>query len=140
MIDYTIMRELVETYLINNFTLCYIKLENLSMPTPDPIEYVAVLDGPIDTMTPSMSKVGAYTKGTLIIKIYTEINSGTQRSKVIANDLANLLSGQHLSENLILGEAFLAPSYDDAGEIPYYQQQLEVAYTANHGSPVLSAC
>lgn len=127
MLDYTEFRRLTETYLRDNFTTCPIKLENLPLPTKDgkgPSSYIAVFDAPAYAESTGMGETTALKGGTTIIQIFVPLNTGTEFTRAIAQELADLLENENLGGIAYgVSELHPAPKSDS-----WYQSNLQIPY------------
>jgi hypothetical protein len=119
MIDYTKYREIVETYLYDNFTECLIKYQNVALPDASPAEYVDIYDEIVETRNDVIL-------GLLVFTIYTPKNIGTERSRQIASALSDLLDKREVG-----GLSFTTSelkNVPDTKESIYFKQQLVLNY------------
>jgi hypothetical protein len=137
MIDYTTIRQDVESYLAGNFTECPIIFENLPMPKNDPDEFIEVFDE-IDST--ALTSIGASTQlieGTIVIHIYTQKNTGTQRNREIAVVLSDLLAGKIIG-SIQFQEAEYVSVVQDTLSV-YFQRNLHIKYVVDYGG-ISDAC
>lgn len=129
MIDYVFIRELIETFLEENFTTVPIQFENLTID--DVEEYISVEDTNDDSEQLG-SGIEAYrVYGAITIKIYTPLNTGTERSKQLATELTTLLTKKEVSTF-----TFSVPILSSFGQVKdssHYQQNLTIPYTYIYG-------
>lgn len=125
MLDYTEVRRIFESYLKTYFTTCKIKFENVPLDTSELLEWIAIFDKPISAESTGMQETTALTTGVLIIQIFTPIDTGTERSREIAEILATLLGDENLS-----GISLATPELHNASPDPsFFQQNLIVPYS-----------
>ncbi len=130
MIDYTTVRRDTETYLADNFHTVPIAFENVPLAF-DPIELIELFDNIADSSGNSLGSQVQLNSGVLIIAILTQMDTGTQRSRGIASELALLLSNKIIG-SINFGNAELKgakPSKDDV----YFAQYLHLSYTFGFG-------
>jgi len=127
MIDFTTVRRLVETFLVDNFTTVPIQLENEHINVENITEFIALTDIGVDTEDMGSGTNVLRVDSNLVIQIYTELGEGVQRSRAIASELVTLLSTFSFD-----ALTFTTPQFDTFGQVKdtdYYQQNLTFPYT-----------
>lgn len=137
MIDYTSVREDLETYLSNNFTECDIVFQNMQ-PVLEMSEFIVVSDTTVDSSFTSMGSTDQLVTGLVSILIYTPLNTGSGRSRSIASSLATLLSGLQYQSLTFAEPELHSVAIDDKSV--YFQQNLQVPYTFAYGDHQISDC
>ncbi len=132
MIDFTTIRRTIETELNDNFSTVPIMFENVGMPDQtDQDEFIAVEDQASFSEGTGLGDTVTHLGGVILIKIYTTRGEGTQRSRVIATELATLLADQQLTD-ISLQEASLHTAGDVDGS-EYFLQVLQIPYSLLYG-------
>ncbi|RLI52832.1 MAG: hypothetical protein DRP09_17140 [Candidatus Thorarchaeota archaeon] len=124
LIDFTSIRQTIETYLGDNFTTVPIKYENVGA-FEDVEEYIALRDKATFATSMGMAETQQHTGGVVLIDIFTARGIGTQRSRTIATEIANLIANQ-VVDVMNFGEASLHTGIELEG---YFQQVLQVPYS-----------
>jgi len=134
MIDYTYVRRTIESYLNDNFTECVIQFENVPLSHDNPSELIALSDSNVDSVQAAMGDQGQICTGLLVVSIYTTLNTGTERSREIADVLSGLLAQQNI-EGIAFRDTELKsiPAHPDD---VYFLQQLYVSYIWGYGSQI----
>lgn len=130
MIDYTTIREKVETEIGTNFSTCPVKYENVPLSPHDATTWVAIFDRQTFSESTGMAEDTFHLGGTIIINIYTELNTGTAEGRAIANELSNLLSSQDV-DGLKFQTPELRPGEPNDS---WYQHNLLIPYTTVTGN------
>jgi len=129
MIDFTVIRKVVETVIVNNFTECPIKLENSYLATKDIPEWIAVFDKTNYSDTTGMGEETYLLNGIVTVQINTKLNTGTERAKEIAKSLSDLFNSKEIE-----GIAFHNPELYNAPETEHwYRHHLVIRYTTIMG-------
>lgn len=124
-LDFTEMRRIVEDTLKTSFTSCSIQFENVTLNKSDLTEWVAVFDAQSFSDSTGFKEVAAYTKGVVIIAIFTPLNTGTERSRQLAEDLSTILANKNIE-----GVQFDTPELHNAApNETWFQQNLHVPYS-----------
>lgn len=124
MIDYTGVRQTIEKYIADNFTMCSIQRENVSINEKQNSEYISLFDTIIQSQYVSIGV--AKCDGMLTITINTALGIGTNRSREIAIELNTLLAGKDISD-IIFSESELK-SLPITKNARNYQQVLLIPY------------
>ncbi len=130
MIDFTVARRLFENYLKLNFTTVPIQNENTRIESGTEA-YIALTDVGGESQSMGMGTDIFRVDGGFVIQIYTPLGSGTEQSRELASELAELLVNANLS-----GFTFTTPQLDTFGQVEeadYYQQNLTVPYVFFYG-------
>lgn len=134
MLDFTSIRRIVEETFSNNFSACPVKFENTTLPKAvgkAPKEYIAIFDNPAYSDSTGMGETTYLNAGIVIIQIFTPINTGTERSRAIAQLISDFLSSQSI-EGMEFGTPELHPAPKNDS---WYQQNLNIPYTVVMGQP-----
>jgi len=124
MLDFTEFRRLIETHLQDNFSTCPIKFENVPIKREGLVNWIAVFDKPTFAQSTGFGETSALTGGVLIIQIFTPLDTGTEVSRSIADELAELIGNKEL-----FGIALSVPELHSApGNNEYFQQNLQIPY------------
>lgn len=129
MIDYTTIREKIETEISDNFTECVVKYENVELEDSTVKEYISVFERQSFGEAVSMDETDFHYGGIIIINIFTELGSGTARARTIAQSLSDLLSSQDI-DGLQTQEPELRPGEPNES---WYQHNLLIPYTTVTG-------
>jgi disulfide oxidoreductase YuzD len=121
--DYTKVREIIEKYITENYSETIIEYQNVPLINDDPAEYISIYDEQIENDN--------YYTGLLIIRIYTKIGIGTQRSKEIATALSTLIEKKEI-EGIIFEDGCLRNVPETAND-NYYQQDLSFTFWDENG-------
>jgi|LGVD01.1.fsa_nt_gb hypothetical protein len=131
-LDFTVLREIVESYLHDNFTLCQVKYENVPLDTSKLDEWIAVFDKPTFSESTGLGMQSALTGGVLVFQIFTPRGTGTQRAREIANELVSLFGEESIS-----GVALLTPELHSVpNNESWHQKNLQVPYLAIMGQEI----
>ena len=123
MIDFTTVRQTIESHLATNYTTTPIKFENVGLREDSP-SFIALSDKATFADNLGMGEAAQQTGGLLLISIFTPIGGGTQHAREIATELAGMLANQQV-EDVSFGEAEL----HTVGEVEgYYQHGLQIPY------------
>lgn len=130
MIDYTVVRREIESYIDANFNTVPMKFENTLLASID-TEHITVEDGDLsrnrlDVSDPIVSQV----EGTLIIGIFTQVGIGTERGREIASELDSLLV--NYNSDIALSGSLLV-SAGNVAESNLFRHNLSVPYTYVYG-------
>ncbi len=130
MIDYTTIREIIESEIADNFTLCPVKYENVPLSDNSVDDYIEIFDRQSFSESTGMGDTSIHMGGVLIINIFTELNTGTARGRLIAQTLSDLLQSKNI-EGLSLGVPELRPAEPNES---WYQHNLLIPYTTVTGN------
>jgi len=119
MIDYTRIRSSIESYLKTNYTETLIEYQNVPLSNNDVREYIKIEDEDIDT--------DLYHTGILIIRIFTSVGIGTDRSKQIASILSSLI-GMNEVDGIVFKQGILRNIPQDNTNSVYFVQELSFEY------------
>lgn len=137
-IDYTSVRRLIETFLNDNYSSTVIQYENTYVDVVNVSEYISINDVTSDTYPTDMGGGTITVHGAIVIQIYTELGSGTQRGREIASELTDLFKSESLS-----GLNLTVPEFNSFGQVEgadYYQHNLTIPYVYAYGATELDAC
>jgi len=131
MIDYTAPRRAFEMHIDTNFAMVPVVFENTKPNQNLSGGFIDFTDlgGSADLM--EMGGDVSSVKGSIVIRIYTPLGSGTQQGRQIATALDALLKGQNLS-GLELG----VPVFESFGQVEgadWFQQNLTFPYQYFYG-------
>jgi len=130
MIDFTSTRRTIEMYLDSNFTTVPIVFENVGVPE-DADEFIAVRDAATDSQQMELGGDVVRKDGVLLIDIYTPLDNGTNRSRVLADELAALIELQQISD-VAFRESELH-TVGPVGDAEYFHQVLQTPYSVFYG-------
>ncbi len=135
LIDFTTLRQVTESYIDANFSTVPVRFENVG--TLETVkEFISLRDQTSQSEVGALGETASIVSGLLIIDIFTERTIGTQRSRLIASELATLLSNQTISFiNYEVAEL------RTVGEIErYFQQVLQIPYKYIYGAEETVTC
>ena len=131
LIDFTITRQIVEKFLMDNFTECPIQYENIPLPEDNPKEYIAVFDKVNTNFHDTLQSTSSPCKGVIIIQIFTQLGTGTQRAREIGSLLSSLLGAKSIDSIAFQnGSLFGVPT---SPKDVYYQHSINFEYTFIYG-------
>lgn len=148
MIDYTVFRQLIESFLVTNYNTTALMLENTGLMLNRPvgeedndwIEHVQVFDqnnGRGDFL--GLGDAMHQTHGLMIFKILTKEGIGTERARVIADDLVTVMDNFPTSVGVgcvVQQISFSPPELHSVGPVEgesAYQHNLVIPYTYIYG-------
>ena len=135
LIDFTITRQIIETYLRDNFTECPVQYENVPLSEDDPKEFIAVFDKVNTNSTDTLQATSSPCTGVIIIQIFTKLGTGTQRAREIGSILNALFGDKTISNiNIQNGALFGIPTDPKA---VYYQHNINFEYNFIYGENVV---
>ena len=129
MIDYTTIRSVTEKYIDDNFSTVPVVFENVKTDNSD-VEHIETVDHQTDSQPLEIGSTTLLITGILVIQIFTDVGIGTNRAKVIATELEDLLVGS------TSGITFMEPELVSVGEVKgkhLYQHNLSISYTCVYG-------
>lgn len=125
MIDYTSVRRSLETHIADNFSEVPVQYENRRIDRAK--EFIALFDQEADSLVSEIAGGVSMVTGIVIIQIFTELGTGTERSREIASILANITNG--LQTDVLSFQSAVLSSIGQVDGIDYYQQNLTIPYT-----------
>jgi len=135
MIDYTAVREEIESYIQDNFTTVPVVFENTDLKSKD-TTHITVYDEDVTSDNLGMGEPGSLITGLIVISVFTKMGIGTELGRTIASELATLIeayTGSIDFQSIIL-------TSPGVGEGSYfYRHNLNIPYQYIYGQQV-SAC
>ena len=128
--DYTSVRRTTEMYIVANYTTTYIRLENEGIPSDTP-EFIALRDQATFSESMGMGESAMHLGGVMLVDIFTAKGSGTNRSRTIASEIADLLASETI-EMISFTEAELH-TVGEIEDAEYFQQVLQIPYSYIYG-------
>ncbi len=123
--DFTTIRRVAETALSSSYTETDIKYENVGLEL-SVNEFVALRDSAQPSALLAIGQEETHVGGVLLVDIFTEAGTGTQRARVIANAVDIVLGAQEIgpvsfgaSALHTVGETKDAILYHHVLQIPY---------------------
>ena len=113
-----------------NFSTVPIVFENVGVPK-GVVEFISLRDSATDSDSMEIGGSVIRKGGVLFVDIFTEQGQGTQRSRVLADELAVLLENQQVGD-VTLNEAELH-TVGKLADANYFQQVLQIPYSIMYG-------